>query len=64
MRKKRHKTEEIIRIIRRADGGQSVEEVCREANICAQTFYRWRRKYGRMELADANKVSAAGDSRS
>ncbi len=56
MRKKRHKTEEIIGILRKADGGQSVEEVCREANICAQTFYRWRRKYGRMELADAKRL--------
>ena len=55
MRKKRHKTEEIIRIIRKADGGQTVEEVCREENISAQTFYRWRRKYGRMEMADAKR---------
>ena len=55
MRKKRHKTEEIIRIIRKADGGQTVEEVCREENISTQTFYRWRRKYGRMEMADAKR---------
>jgi len=46
MKKKRHKTEEIIRIIRKADSDQTVEEVCREENICVQTFYRWRRKYG------------------
>jgi len=55
MKKKRHQTEEIIRIIRKADGGQTVEEVCREENICVQTFYRWRRKYGRMEMADAKR---------
>jgi len=30
-----------------------VEEVCREVNISEQTFYRWRRKYGWMEMADA-----------
>ena len=53
MKKKRHKTEEIIRIIRKADSDQTVEEVCREENICVQTFYRWRRKYGRMEMAEA-----------
>ena len=41
MKKKRHKTEEIIRIIRKADSDQ--------------TFYRWRRKYGRMEMADAKR---------
>ena len=55
MKKKRHPTEEIIRILRKADEGQTVEEVCREVNISEQTFYRWRRKYGRMEMADAKR---------
>ncbi len=55
MKKKRHSTEEIIRILCRADGEKTVEEVCREANISEQTFYRWRRKYGRMEMADARR---------
>ena len=55
MKGKRHRTEEIIRILRLADGGRTVEQVCREANICEQTFYRWRRKYGRMEMADAKR---------
>ena len=55
MKGKKHKTEEIIRILRMADGGKAVEEVCREVNICEQTFYRWRRKYGRMEMADAKR---------
>ena len=51
----RHTTEEIIRVLRKADEGQTVEEVCREVNISEQTFYRWRRKYGRMEMADAKR---------
>jgi putative transposase len=55
MRRRRHTTEEIIRILRKADGEQTVEGVCREANISEQTFYRWRRKYGRMEMADAKR---------
>jgi len=55
MKRKRHTTEEIIRILRKADGEQTVEAVCREANISEQTFYRWRRKYGRMEMADAKR---------
>ena len=40
MKKKRHPTEEIIKLLREADGGKTVEEVCREANINEQTFYR------------------------
>ena len=55
MKKKRHTTEEIIRVLRKADEGQTVEEVCREVNISEQSFYRWRRKYGRMEMADAKR---------
>jgi len=55
MKKKRHTTEEIIKLLREADGGKTVEEVCREINISEQTFYRWRRKYGRMEMADAKR---------
>lgn len=55
MKKKRHTTEEIIKILRKADGEQTVEEICRELNISEQTFYRWRRKYGRMEMADAKR---------
>jgi putative transposase len=55
VKRKRHTTEEIIKILRKADGEQTVEEVCREVNISEQTFYRWRRKYGRMEMADAKR---------
>jgi putative transposase len=55
MKRKRHPTGEIIRILRKADEGQSVEEACREVNISEETFYRWRRKYGRMEMADAKR---------
>ena len=53
MKKKRHTTKEITRILRKEDGEQTVEEVCREFNISEQTFYRWRPKDGRMEIADA-----------
>ena len=55
MKKKRHTTEQVIQILRKVDGEKTVEEVCREVNISEQTFYRWRRKYGRMEMADAKR---------
>jgi putative transposase len=55
MKQKRHTTEEIIRILREADKGKTVEGVCREHNITVQSFYRWRKKYGGMELKDARK---------
>jgi putative transposase len=55
MKQKRHTTEEIIRILREAAQGQTVEGVCREHNITGTTFYRWKKKYEGMELKDARR---------
>jgi len=55
---KTHSTEEIIRILRQADGGETAQSICREHNISEQTFYRWKKKYGDMELADAKRLKA------
>ena len=55
MKQKSHSTEEIIRIVRQADGGHTAQAVCRQHNILEQTFYRWKKKYGGMELADARR---------
>ena len=46
---KTHSTEEIIRILREADGGETALSVCREHNISEQTFYRWKKKYGELK---------------
>ena len=56
MKGKTHSTEEIIRILRQADGGATDQSVCRKHNISGQTFYRWKKKYGDMELADARRL--------
>ena len=56
MKSKTHSTEEIIRILRQADGGQTAQAVCREYNISEQTFYQWKKKYGGMELPDAKRL--------
>ena len=50
MKQKRRSMEEIIRIIRQADGGKAVREVCREHNVHEVTFHRWKRKYGGLKL--------------
>ena len=47
MKGKTHSTEEIIRILRQADGGETAPVICREHNISEQTFYRWKKKYAR-----------------
>ena len=50
--------EQIIRILRQADGDQTVAEICREHNIAQGTFYRWKKQYGGMEVADAKRLKA------
>ena len=41
MKRKRHTAEQIIAILRQADTGKTVQEVCRGNNLSEQTFYRW-----------------------
>jgi putative transposase len=58
MKGKRYTTEDQIRILREVDGGQTVQEVCREKNIAEQTVYRWKRVFGMMEIAEARRLKA------
>ena len=48
--------EQIIRILRQSDGGLTVAEICREHNIAEDTFYRWKKQYGGMEVAEAKRL--------
>ena len=55
MKRKRYTTEQIIAILRQPDTGKTVQEVCHGNNLSEQTFYRWGKKYGNLELADAKR---------
>ena len=53
---KRHTSEQIVRILREAEGGKTITHVCSEYNISEQTFYRWRQKFGSMALSDVRRL--------
>jgi len=56
--KKRFTEEQIIRILKEAEALENSREICRQHNICEQTFYRWCNKFGGMEVSDAKRLKA------
>ena len=56
MRKSRYSEEQIIGVLREVEQGRKVPDVCREHGISQDTYYRWRKKYGGMEVADARRL--------
>ena len=59
MAKKRHSAEEIITKLREADvlqaKGQSIVEGCRHLGISEQTYYKWRKEYGGLQVDQAKR---------
>ena len=49
-------TEDKIRILRQADAGQSIGEVCREHNLSEVSFHRWKKQFGQMEVNEAKRM--------
>ena len=56
MRSKRHSEEQIIAILKQAQAGIKTAEICRQHGISEQTYYRWKAKYGGLELSEAKKL--------
>jgi putative transposase len=54
--KKRFTEEQIIRILNEAEQADNIREVCRKHNLTEQTFYRWRNKYGGMDVAEVKRL--------
>ena len=58
MQRQRFTEEQIIRILQEAETLGHVREVCRQPHIAEQTWYRWRRQVGGMDVADAKRLRA------
>jgi putative transposase len=58
MRKSRFREEQIIVILAEQERGMATAEVCRRHGISEGTFYKWKSKFGGLEVSDAKKLKA------
>lgn len=58
---KRYSEEQIITVLKEADAAGNVGEVIRRHGISAHTYYRWKSKYGGMEVSEARRLKQLED---
>ena len=54
--KKRFSEKQIIGILREGERSDNIRDVCRRHEVTEQTFYRWRKKFAGMDVADARRL--------
>ena len=56
MKNSRFTEQQIIKILKAADAGMKVQDLCRQYGISDATYYKWKSKYGGMEAADIKRL--------
>lgn len=61
MKKTRHSVEQITGVLRQAEAGTPIGDLCRQVGISEQTFYRWKKVYGGMLPSEARELKQLRD---
>ena len=61
MRKSRFSEDQIIGILREQEAGAATGEVCRKHGISDATFYKWKARYGGLEVSEARRLRTLED---
>jgi putative transposase len=64
MKRSRFSEEQIIAILREQEAGAKAADVCRKHGVSGATFYKWKAKYGGMDVSDARRLKALEDENS
>lgn len=56
MRKSRFSEEQIIHALKEQEAGTKTADICRRLGVSDQTFYRWKAKFGGLEVSDARRL--------
>jgi putative transposase len=61
MKRNRFNEEQIIGILKEQEAGSKTADLCRRHGIAESTFYKWKAKYGSMEVSEAKRLKALED---
>ncbi len=61
MKRSRFKEEQIIAILREQEAGSPTADVCRKHGVSSATFYKWKAKFGGLDVSDARRLKALED---